>query len=170
MLNAQSVSDPGVLVFDTGPVRELIAYSAVDRLRFQNLRSELKILRDAPTYQKFTGFIARFPRRTTTPHVITEISLWIRRTEKKGHSALWNLVYTEFESMRMDEEILKLLQMPQELVTDFGAADASVLQAAATLAVARPIIISIDSALIGECRRAGVPAKDLWEVISEVET
>lgn len=169
MLNTQSVSERGALVFDTGPLRELIAYSAVYRLRFQNLKSELAILRNAPTYRKFTDFIGRFPRRTTTPHVITEISLWIRRTEKKGHSALWNLVYTEFKFMRMDEEILKLLDMPQELVSNIGAADASVLQAAAALVKVRPTVISIDSSLIEECRRAGVAAKDLWEVISEAD-
>ena len=68
--------------------------------------------------------------------------------------------------MGMDEGVMKLLEMPQELVADIGAVDASVLKLASTLGQTESVVLSIDSALIEECRRAGVNTKHLWEVIS----
>ncbi len=69
--------------------------------------------------------------------------------------------------MGMDEGVLKLLEMPQELVADFGAVDASVLKLGLSFQQPKPLVLSIDSPLIAECRRAGLNAKHLWEVIAE---
>lgn len=68
--------------------------------------------------------------------------------------------------MGMEEDVLKLLGMPQELVAEFGVVDAGILRLASSLGRIKPLVLSVDSALIAECRRAGVSAKDLWEVIS----
>ncbi|HEV1992937.1 MAG TPA: hypothetical protein VGR03_01255 [Candidatus Acidoferrum sp.] len=155
-------------MFDTGPLWELVLYSAVHTLRFESLKSELRHLRSDSSYQSLSEFVASFQRKTTTPHVVAEISSWIRRrTERKGQSAIWGLVYDEFSSMGMDEGVLKLLEMPQELVADMGAVDVSVLKLGLSLGQAKPLVLSIDSELIAECKRAGVNAKDLWEVIAE---
>jgi len=161
------ISGERVLIFDTGPLLELVLYSAVHDLRFGMLRGELRYLQNDTYYQRLSEFVASFPKKTTTPGVIAEISSWIIRTERKGQSAIWGLVYREFSSMGMDEGLLKLLEMPQELVADFGAVDASVLKLASSLGRTKPIVLSIDSALIAECGRAGVNAKHLWEVIFE---
>jgi len=67
----------------------------------------------------------------------------------------------------MDEGLLKLLEMPQELVTHFGAVDASVLKLGLSFVQPKPLVLSIDQSLIAECTRAGVDAKHLWEVIAE---
>jgi hypothetical protein len=115
-------------------------------------------------------FVAAFPRKTTTAHVVAEISSKIIRTESKGQSAIWGLVYTEFLSMRMDEGVMKLLEMPQSLVANIGSVDASVLRLGASFEQAKPLVLSIDRRLIAECRLAGVHAKDLWEVISQTDT
>lgn len=160
-----AISGQRVLIFDTGPLWELVLYSAVHNLRFISLENELGHLKSLSSYQNLSTFVATFPRKTTTPHVVAEISSRIIRTEQKGHSSIWGLVYREFSSMGMDEDVLKLLEMPQRLVADFGAVDASVLTLASRLAGIKPLVLSIDSALIAECRRAGVKAMNLWEVI-----
>jgi hypothetical protein len=72
--------------------------------------------------------------------------------------------------MGMDEGVLKLVQMPQQLVADFGATDAGILQLASSLGQTKPTVLSVDSALVAECKRAGMNAKDLWEVIFEGNT
>jgi hypothetical protein len=126
----------------------------------------LRHLKSESAYQKLSEFIASFRRRTTTPHVVAEISSRIIRTERRGQSAIWGLVYTEFRSMGMDEGVLKLLEMPQDLVADIGAVDASVLRLGLSFGEPKPLVLSIDSALIAECIRAGVSAKHLWEAIA----
>jgi hypothetical protein len=161
------VSEQRLLIFDTGPLWELVVYSAVHVLGFETLKQELRHVSTEPDYKRLTDFIASFPKKTTTPHVIGEISAWIiRKTQPKGYSAIWRLIYREFSSMGMDEDVLKLLGMPQELVAEFGVVDAGILRLASSLRRIKPLVLSVDSALISECKRAGVNAKDLWEVIS----
>ncbi len=166
MSPSPAISGPQVLIFDTGPLWELVLYSAVHTLRFASLKGELRHLLSDSSYQTLSEFVAGFQRKTTTPHVVAEISSWIIRTERKGQSAIWGLVYTEFSSMGMDEGLLKLLEMPQELVADVGAVDVSVLKLGLSLGQPKPLVLSIDSPLIAECRRAGLNAKHLWEVIA----
>ena len=83
---------------------------------------------------------------------------------------MWELVYTEFSSMKMDEGVMKLLEMPQELVANIGAVDVSVLRLGLSFRRSKPLVLSIDRPLVAECRDAGVNAKDLWEVISEAHS
>jgi hypothetical protein len=161
------MSGQQVLIFDTGPLLELVLYSAVHTLRFGSLKGELRHLQSDSSYQRLSEFVAGFQRKTTTAHVVAEISSWIMRTERKGQSAVWGLVYTEFRSMGMDEGVLKLLEMPQQLVAEFGAVDASVLKLGLSFAQPKPLVLSVDRGLIAECRRAGVDARHLWEVIAE---
>jgi hypothetical protein len=166
MTLSPAIFGPQVLIFDTGPLRELVLYSAVHTLKFDTLKGQLRHLRTASSYQRLTEFIASFGKKTTTPHVVAEISSKIIRTERKGQSAIWGLIYTEFSSMGMDEGVLKLLEMPQDLVADIGAVDVSVLELGLTFRAHKSLVISIDDALIAECKRAGVAAQNLWEVIA----
>jgi len=159
-----------VLIFDTGPLWELILYTAVHKLRFLSLTPELRHLQNDLSYQRLSKFVASFPRKTTTPHVVAEINSRIVRTERKGHSEIWGLVYTEFSSMRMDEEAMKLLEMPQKLVANIGAVDVSVLKLGLSSGQPKSVVLSLDRHLIAECRQAGVNVKDLWEVISETDS
>jgi hypothetical protein len=168
-MRAGPVIPQPTLIFDTGPLLELVIYSAVHVLGFASLKDYLRYLQDPSSYERVSNFVAFFPKKTTTAHVITEISSWIiRNTRSEGHFAVWGLVYREFSAMGMDEDVLKLVEMPQQLVADFGAADAGILQLASGLGRANSTIFSVDSALIAECRRVGVNARDLWEVIFEV--
>jgi hypothetical protein len=160
-------SEPRVLIFDTGPLWELILYSAVHDLGFLSLKPELQHLQKDSSYEKLSEFVAGFQRRTTTPHVVAEISSRVIRTEPKGQSAIWGLVYTEFSSMRMDEGVMKLLEMPQKMVANIGAVDVSVLQLGLSFEQPKSLVLSVDRPLIAECKRAGVNVKDLWEVIFE---
>src|SRR6267378_6551198 len=147
------------LILDTGPLRELVVYSAVHDLRIMSLKGHLQYFHERSHYERVTEFIANFPKKTTTAHVVTEISSWIiQKSDPKGHFAIWGLVYAEFSSMGMDEDVLKLVDMPQQLVADFGAADAGILQLASNLGRIKPTVLSVDSALIAECKRAGVDA------------
>ncbi len=155
-----------ILIFDTGPLWELVLYSVVYELGFSRLKTELRHLQSFGHFEKLTSFIASFRRKTTSGHVVAEISGWIRRTEKKGQGNIWGIVYKEFESMGMDEDILKLLEMPRELVAHFGVVDASVLRLGLRFAQLRPRILTVDSELAAECNRAGLDAVHLWQVIS----
>jgi len=166
MPDSPAISGPQVLISDTGPLWELVLYSAVNTLRFASLKGKLQHLQRHSSYQKLTEFVASYQRKTTTPHVVADISSWVTRTERKGQSALWGVVYTEFTQMGMDEGVVKLLDMPQELVADIGAVDASVLKLGQSFPQPRPLVLSIDSSLIAECGRAGVHAKHLSDVLA----
>ena len=72
--------------------------------------------------------------------------------------------------MRMDEEAMKLLEMPQKLVANIGAVDVSVLKLGLSSGQPKSVVLSLDRHLIAECRQAGVNVKDLWEVISETDS
>lgn len=164
---ASPIISQRTLIFDTGPLLELVIYSAVHDLGIMSLKQHLRYFQNPSNYERATEFIAGFPKKTTTAHVVTEISSWIiRKTEPKGYFPIWGLVYGEFSSMGMDEDVLKFVKMPQQLVADFGATDAGILQLASSLGHKTPTVLSVDSGLIAECKRAGVDAKDLWEVIS----
>jgi hypothetical protein len=158
--------EPHVLIFDTGPLWELVLYRAVQTLGFEGLRPRLGLLQTDTYYSKLTDFIRQFRDRTTTPQVVAEISAKVQQTEKQGQADIWSVVYGEFRSMGMDERLLKLLEMPQELVADFGAVDASLLKLGSSYAPGTSLVLSIDGALIAECNRAGVAAKHLWEAIA----
>jgi hypothetical protein len=66
-----------VLIFDTGPLRELILYEAVHTLGFKRLATGLTYLRSDTDRDRLSQFISSFQSRTTTPQVVAEISDWI---------------------------------------------------------------------------------------------
>jgi len=161
------IPPPQVLILDTGPLRELVAYSAVHTLQFERLRGELRHLISESSYRSLAEFIVGFRRKTTTPHVVAEISSWVHQTRpKSGAPAIWSVVFTELLSMRMDEGLVKLLEMPQELVADIGATDAGILELALRFGRAESMVVSMDERLIAKCKSAGVMAQDLWQVIA----
>ncbi len=86
------------------------------------------------------------------------------RTEGRGQSQIWDIVYDEFAAL--DEKLVKLLEMQQAIVVQFGAADVSLLQLGLMYPAHASVVLSIDSSLIAECRRAGMNAQHLWEVIA----
>jgi hypothetical protein len=165
--NRSDIDGWQILIMDTGPLWELVLYSAVNELGFIRLKPELRHLRDHASYQRLSAFIARFGRKTTSTYVVAEISAWVSRTEKSGHANIWRLVYDEFASMGMEESILTLLELPIDIVAAKGAVDASVLELGIRLATQKPKVLTIDSPLIAECRRNGLRAFDLWQVIAE---
>jgi len=139
-----AVPGPGVLIFDTGPLWELVLFRAVHELKFGSLMPELTHLQTDSSYQKLTEFIDRFPRKTTTAHVVAEISSKITRTKpKEGRADIWKLVYGEFSSMKMDERLLKLVEMDQQFVAEVGATDAGVFGLALSLGTSKALVISI---------------------------
>lgn len=157
---------PLTLILDTGPLWELFLYSAVHNLRFRRLEPDLSYLKTESSFKKLSDFVALAKARVTTPHVVSEISSRIIRTEQKGQARFWKLVYEEFRSMGMDEELFKLLSMPQEPVARLGAVDVSLVHLGATYSPSEALVLSIDNALIKECNSAGIMAKHISEVIA----
>ena len=157
--------EPYVLILDTGPLWELVLYRAVNALGFYKLRTELRHLATETYYDRLSQFIAGFRQRTTTPQIVSEISSRVMRTERQGHIHIWDVVYNEFAAL--DERLVKLLEMPQALVAQFGAADVSILKLGSTYPARASVVLSIDSSLIAECQRAGLTAQHLWEVIAD---
>jgi hypothetical protein len=158
--------EPHILIFDTGPLWELVLYRAVHNLSFEKLNSELHHLTTVASYDNFSRFVASFSQKTTSPHVVAEISSKVIRTAKHGQEDIWTMVYNEFSAMGMDEKTIELLQMPKELVAKLGAVDVSVLELGSSFAPGSSIILSIDNTLIAECNRAGFSAKHLYEAIA----
>lgn len=160
------MDEPRILLLDTGPLWELILYAAIRDLGYAGLRRELRFLNSGEQYDNLTAFIAQYRRRVTTPHVVSEISAWVIRIIKMGRSSFWSLVFDEFTKMGMDEETLDLLNMPVDLVASLGAADVSLFKVASGFEPGMSTVLSVDRALISECKNAGLSAQHLYEVIA----
>jgi len=161
-----AMTKPHTLIFDTGPLWELILYAAVHELGYARRNAELQFLRSREQYRNLTGFIAQFRHRMTTPHVIAEIGSRILRDFKSGRKDMWGLVYAEFTKMGMDEKTLQLLLMPEDIVVSIGVVDVSLLKIASGMEPGTSTVLSIDSELIAECKRASLQAQHLWEVVA----
>src|ERR1019366_3773008 len=109
-----------LLILDTGPIRELVLFHAVDHYGFEGLRRRLRYIFDRDSYARCTEFIGSFRNKTTSASVVAELNVWIRETEPTGKEKLWNRVYEEFRGMMMDEQVVKLLEMNSGQVTTFG--------------------------------------------------
>ena len=156
---------PQTLILDTGPLWELVLYSAVHDLGYASLDPDLKYLRSRERYDRLTAFIAQFGNRVTTPHVVAEISAWTIRKIQFGRDRFWKVIYSEFRRMGMDENTLTLLSMPEDLVISLGAVDVSVVKVASALGPGNSTVLSIDGSLISECKRARLPTQHLLEII-----
>ena len=160
------MDEPRILLLDTGPLRELVLYAAIRDLGYAGLRRELRFLYSREQYNNLAAFISQYRRRVTTPHVVSEVSAWIIRTVEMGRSNFWSLVFEKFTKMGMDEETLKLLNMPLDLVASLGATDVSLFKVASGFEPGMSTVLSVDGALISECKNAGLSAHHLYEVIA----
>lgn len=159
-----------VLIFDTGPLRELILYEAVHTVGFKKLAPDLTHLRSSTDRDGLSQFVSGFQNRTTTPQVVAEISSWILRTIFQGRADVWAVVYREFQGMGIDERLIKLLQTPRDDVVELGAVDASLLKLGSSYDPGAPVVLSIDASLIKKCNQSGVAAVHLREVIAGTAT
>jgi hypothetical protein len=159
-----------VLIFDTGPLRELILYEAVHTVGFKRLAPDLTHLRSDSHRDRLSQFVSGFPNRTTTPQVVAEISSWILRTIFQGRADVWSVVYREFQGMGIDERLIKLLEMPRNDVVELGAVDSSLLKLGSSYDPGATLVLSIDGSLIKKCNQSGVTAVHLREVIAGTAT
>jgi hypothetical protein len=160
-----------LLIFDTGPIREMVTFYAVEQYGFERLRGDLQLIRDPEAYSQCSKFIASFRRKTTSASVVAELNYWIRKTEPTGQERLWNRVYEEFREMGMDEEVVRLLQMVSAdemglaLLTRLGPVDVSLMGLVRRHAGERPLVLTTDGELCKECERAGLRVSHLREVM-----
>lgn len=154
-----------LLILDTGPLWELLLFDAVHRLRFHSLRKHIEYLSDGERFSGFSRFVSVFRHKSTTPSVVAELSAKIVRTDPSGRLKMWIQLRDEFVNMGMDEEIVKFLEMPIDLVGRYGVVDQSVLELARRHARFRPQIVTVDGKLAAECRRAGLQAFHLSEIL-----
>jgi hypothetical protein len=163
-----------LLILDTGPIRELVTFHAVDQLGFESLQRELRFINDRESYDRCSKFVESFRRRTTSASVVAELNYWIRNTERAGQERLWNRVYEEFREMGMDEEVVRLVEMASAggmglaLLTRLGPVDVSLMGLARRHAQESPPVLTMDNELCGECERAGLQVFHLREVMSMV--
>ncbi len=153
-----------LLILDTGPIRELVLFHAVDEYGFESLRPDLKYILDRDSYIRCTKFIGSFCNKTTSASVVAELNYWIRETERTGKEKLWNRVYEEFRGMRIDEQVVKLLKMDIRQVTTFGPVDVSLLEIARTNRKLSPLVLTVDGPLHRECKLARFRTKHLLEI------
>lgn len=153
-----------LLILDTGPLWELVLYGCVVRLGFEKRRTDLTFVRETRQYDRLSSFIGSFRKRTTTPGVIAEISRRIQDT-RPGHSAVWVLFRNELVQMGMEEELIKLLEMPTELVSAYGAVDTSILSLGLRHSALRPCILTGDNPLRQECQNHRLDARHICEVV-----
>lgn len=153
-----------LLILDTGPIRELVLFHAVDQFRFERLRSELQFIKDPDSYERCTKFIATFRRKATSASVVAELNYWIRQTDRTGQGRLWSRVYEEFRGMGMDEEVVRLIDMELDFVERLGPVDVSLFELARRHVEHNPLVLTIDSRLCDECRQARIAVSLIQEV------
>lgn len=168
-MSAVPSSLPGLgarlLILDTGPLWELLLFQAVHQLKFERLRGELHYLLDEERFFRLSTFTSKFQRKTTTPSVVAELGFKVLRTDPGGQIRMWSRLHDEFVNMRMDEEIVRFAEMPLTLVAKCGVVDCSVFELGRRHSELRPQILTIDGELRAECRRAGLQALHLSEII-----
>jgi len=157
------VDHTSILIVDTGPIWELVLYRAVNQLHFESLRRKLTYLVSPEAYQNCGNYVSSFRQRTTSASVVAELNNHIAKTEKKGYRQFWTIVRDEFERMGMDEQVVRLLDLDLELLIRFGPIDVSLLEMARR-AVNRPVILTLDTKLDAECKRAQVGSEMLSQV------
>jgi hypothetical protein len=155
-----------LLLIDTGPIRELIAYKAVFTLRFQQLRSDLKFVSEKVSYARFGKYVASFQKKGTTASVVAELNRWVRKTDPSGRKRIWSLIYDEFRDMGMEEQLVKLLDMPLDLVARCGPTDVSLLKLAQQQIDSDPVVLTIDQGLVSECWRAKIRTMHIQEILA----
>lgn len=160
-MNASNEHSPQkLLIFDTGPLWEYIIYSAVKERAFASLTGQLRDVKNKAQFDRLEFFISQFPGKTTTPHVVTEISRRILKTKQaeRERRGIWESVYGVFAKLGMREELIMLATMPLELVGRLGAADVSLIQVGRELVRTRRKILTVDGPFVSECFNAGVQA------------
>ena len=100
----------------------------------------------------------------TSASVVSELNYWIRDTEKHGQEKLWNRVYDEFRAMGMTEEMIPLVAMATEMVARFGPVDASLIELTNRHQSENPVLLTTDTKLCGQCRKAGFGVRLLQEL------
>ncbi len=153
-----------LLILDTGVMRELVLFHAVQVLRFIKLKRDLRFIKNQHSYQKCVQFMAGFRHKTTSPSVVAELHYWIRKTDSPGHLKLWNRVYDEFNNMNIAEEVVKLTDMDVNQVARFGPVDVSLIEIARRNAEHSPCILTVENALCGVCEKANIRALSIEEV------
>lgn len=164
----RGVNRPGILIMDTGPIWELILYRAVKELGFAGLKRNLTYFVDSEAYETCGNFLSSFRKKTTSASVVAQLHTFIRGTDRQGRRQLWAQVYDEFEKMGMDEDVVRLLDMDPDLIAKYGPTDVSLLEIARRNLKQRPVILTLDSPLHSECRKAGIQSELLIEVCNPV--
>ncbi|MGH9434153.1 MAG: hypothetical protein ACRD3T_21705 [Terriglobia bacterium] len=156
-----------LLILDTGVIREIVTFRAVDEFHFERMRTDLKFIKDQRGYEACTLFFGQFRRKTTTASMVAELHYWLRATDQNGLLHLWDIVYSEFQRLTMDEEVIKLLNMNLNLVarSSLGPVDVSLIEIARRHSAEGALILTVDSELYEECRRAALSAKHLSEIV-----
>ena len=154
-----------LLILDTGPIRELILFHAVHDLGFRSLSPQLSPYFDHSAHEHLSHFLGLFRERTTSASVVAELHRWIRdHTDPSGHRQLWERIYHEFRNMGMNEEVIKLLEMPISVVAAHGPIDASLLELAKRHLNRNPVILTLDGYLHAECTKARIKSDLLIQV------
>ena len=154
-----------LLILDTGPIRELVLFHAVDEYGFEGLRRSLQYISNPDSYARCSKFIGSFRNKTTSASVVAELNCWIRDTERTGQERLWNRVHEEFREMRMDEQVVKLLEMDIRQVTTFGPVDVGLFEIARRNANLSPLVLTVDRPFFRECLRAGLRVQLLQNLV-----
>jgi hypothetical protein len=149
-----------LLIFDTGPLWEYVVYVAVDNRRFTSLGGELPHVRNRTQFEKLYKFISSFPARTTTAHVVAEISRRIRNAKRKEEErlGLWEIVFGAFRDLGISEKLVLLSDMELEVVGRLGAVDAGLIQLARRFPNSRKMLFVEDKDFAAECFKAHLHA------------
>jgi hypothetical protein len=156
-----------LLIFDTGPLWEYIVYVAVDNRRFTSLSGELHHVRNKVQFEKLYQFISSYSARTTTTHVVAEISRRIRNAKRgeKERIGLWEIVFGAFRDLGISENLVILSEMELEIVGRLGAVDAGLIQLARRFPNSRKKLFVEDKDFAAECFKAGLEAVVLSHLV-----
>ena len=155
-----------LLILDTGLIRELVLFHAVDRYGFEGLRRDLRFFMDRETRDKCGRFISLFRKKITTASAVAELNYWIRETEELGRERLWTRVCDEFKEMNLVEEVVPLGRMDVTLVMNYGPVDASLITLARHHELDKPVLLTIDGLLCGQCAKLNIRSKHIHDVLA----
>jgi hypothetical protein len=125
-----------------------------------------QFLREKTHYDRLASFLDMFPKKTTTAHVVAEISGHIKREVDHRKEDFWKIVFEEFEGMRLGEHLIKLLDMRGHIIeVDQDAVDASVLQLGLNLREENPTVFTTENTLASRCSSARLLVTHIYDVI-----
>lgn len=158
-------------ILDTGPLFDFLLLRFSEEASRERLREDLEYLKTDLYRRHFKEFMMRQKPFLTTPGVIAEIQGLSRRLPsltRVDEGSFWTLARKEFRELGIDEEIIRLGEMQEEDLANYGPVDASLLELARRKQGEhrRVAVLIGDERLWHRCQKQQIPVRWIHEILS----